>query len=389
MRYLPHTIVVLLVVWIALPALALSPGIDLWVPAAAKAPGVEDSSWATSLYVYNPGETSVDVELLWLTRAQANPDPVSAVFTLQPLETLRLEDVVDELLGVDEATGAIRVLASGEVLAWARIENRLATGTYGQGLEAVPAQASVPADGWTEVLGIAHGTAHRSNFILVDTSGVGSEVELELIDDSGAQLAAGSMTLQAYEPILAPVTDLGVDQVASGTLRVHVVSGAVIALGARVDRGTGDPVTLESSWRSAGASEPTGTYYGSLIDALYPGGVILEMDHEGQVTSLVFTYPSAKLDCPYFFPAGGQFTTPIPLEDLLADEGVSWTQGYTMEAGTSGDITWTVTVDEFVANTYLKGGISATGECWTGWLSGACDGSFDTIPMRASKPVTD
>ena len=70
---------------LGLPVEALNPGADILVPAAARA-----GSWVTDLYVMNPGDESVNGSIFWLVRGQANADPISIDFALDPGEARRL-----------------------------------------------------------------------------------------------------------------------------------------------------------------------------------------------------------------------------------------------------------------------------------------------------------
>jgi hypothetical protein len=69
-------------------ALALTGGTDILVPAAARGAGLASSTWITDLYVLNPGEATVAIEIFWLARNQANPSPQGQLFNIEAGETV-------------------------------------------------------------------------------------------------------------------------------------------------------------------------------------------------------------------------------------------------------------------------------------------------------------
>ena len=54
------------------PAFAITPSNDLLIAGAART-----RLWIDDLYISNPGDNPVTVNVMWLTRNQANPDPDS------------------------------------------------------------------------------------------------------------------------------------------------------------------------------------------------------------------------------------------------------------------------------------------------------------------------
>ncbi|MFV2072406.1 MAG: hypothetical protein ACC742_07105, partial [Thermoanaerobaculales bacterium] len=106
-RWMP-ALICLCVITLAVPALAISPGDDLLIPAAGRS-----VPWVTDLYVMNPGTATVSVEVFWLERGQANPNPTSITFNLGPNETKVLKDVVNTSFGFNKRNGAFRITASG------------------------------------------------------------------------------------------------------------------------------------------------------------------------------------------------------------------------------------------------------------------------------------
>lgn len=93
----------------ASPALAINPGTDVFVPAAARGPGAT-GTWVTDVFVYNPGTTSASISLYWLPRDTDNTGAAPVSFTVAPGETLALDDVISSVFGLSSAAGAIRFI---------------------------------------------------------------------------------------------------------------------------------------------------------------------------------------------------------------------------------------------------------------------------------------
>lgn len=392
MRRLTLSVVVGVALLGAAPVLALNPGTDLLVPAAARGAGAAGSTWMTDLYLFNPGSESVAVTLSWLVRNQANPSPAVQTFALLAGETLVLEDVVFATFGQESANGAFRVVADGEVVVNSRIYNLKGTVTFGQGFAGVPRSAAVAAGGSTDVVGLAHNAGFRTNVVLIDASGAGSTVSLSLRNPGGTELASGTFTLAAYEPRLFPVTNLGASlSFDDGTLHAEVTSGSVMVVASKVDNdpATGDPTTLEAWTPLAGASGADGTYQVAIYDSLgwATGGNLVVAGSE--LTSFDATFGNYdKLDgqggsaCPYYFAFGGSFNPPFGLDELA--QGVSWSQPYP----DGGSLTFTVQAT--VANgSAVAGTVTAVGADFTVDAQGAdmsgCNGTFPPLQLLGGK----
>jgi len=87
---------------------AITPSTDLLIARAART-----SRWTADLYINNPGHTTVSVDIMWLERGQANPDPDPETVVVGPEVTLVLNDVLRELFGMNRTAGAIRIVSTG------------------------------------------------------------------------------------------------------------------------------------------------------------------------------------------------------------------------------------------------------------------------------------
>jgi hypothetical protein len=364
---------------LALPVSALETGSDVFIPAAARA-----GTWVTDLYLFNPGDESSELTLYWLERNRSNPDPVGVSYTLGPGESLVLTDAIAEVFDLDDAAGAFRVVSERELVVSSRIYNLQGGVTFGQGFEGVPQHMAVGTGAATDIVGLANNSSFRSNMIMVDTSGSGSTVELSLRDSSGAELAARSYSLAAFEPMLEPVTKLyGVTELDSGVLHAEVTSGSAIIVASKIDNdpGTGDPTTLEP-WCSDANIGDDGVYQISIYDSAgYATGGSLTI-RDGVVTYIDATYTNwdkggVNAECTHTFRFGSPESGSHALTEYAG--GVTFTKSY--DNGAVMD--WTLTLTVANGQT-LTGSVDVTGSSFPAALNG-CNGLFPRLPLRGGK----
>jgi hypothetical protein len=336
--------------------------------------------------INNAGTTTVSVDVLWLERDQANPNPVSRTFSIGPDETLILDDVLLNNFGMNNAAGAFRITATGgEVTANLLVFsgfNDPVGGTFGSGFEAIPASAATGAGESTTVMGLASTSSFYTNiFALAGANGV--TMDLDLLDPDGDVLDTARITLGAYEPWLSFRTDLwDVSTFENGTVLARVSAGSAVILGSKTDENSTDPTTLESAF-GAGAGSADGTYQFAIYDSLtFASGGNLVIDDD-MVEAINGTYINFdKVDgggvseCTLIF-LWGIGLSPTPVEDF--ESGVEFTDTYP----DGGDMTWTVvfSIDD---NTGFSGTIDAVGSDFTGDDIG-CNGSFPTELFEGGK----
>lgn len=368
-------VVVLLILLGAAQAVALNPGGDLLVPAAARV-----GTWVTDLYVLNSGPSPAAVSVQWLVRGQANPDPVGFTFTLEPGATRVLEDLILTELGLERGEGAFRVVADREVVVNARISSRVGAASFGQGFEGVPAAAATAAGETADVVGLAANAGFRTNLYAL-AGAAGAYFTVSLRDPDGVELASRAYSLGPYQPLLGNVlTELGGPQFDQGSLRVSVESGSVVVGASRVDSTTGDPATLEGSWSCGGGAEldPGGVYFGSVSLAGRERGFRLTVNELGEAVAVEFEMGSTRGGCNYVFPASHQLDPPLPLAALLDPVGISFTIPYA-----SGQIEWTVRLVEETAHLHYSGVVSGVASGGPG--SSACDGPTGDGQLQLGK----
>jgi hypothetical protein len=261
--------------------------------------------------------------------------------------------------------------------------------TFGQGFEGIPRSAAVAAGSSTDVIGLTNNDSFRTNMVLIDASGAGATVNLSLRDPSNVELASGSYVLRAFEPVLDPVTDLGISTFEAGTLHAEVTSGSAIIFASKVDNdpSTGDPTTLEA-WSAGGAASIDGTYQFATYDSVdYASGGNLVIAN-GEVTDINGTFTNwDKLDngdpaCTLLFLWGGGLVPAVAVEDFA--NGVVVENSYTDEQGApSGDISYTLTFT-VSDNMSITGTLDAAGSNFPAPDTG-CNGDFPDLVFRGGK----
>ena len=367
---------------------AITPGDDLLIAGAART-----NRWHSDLYINNAGTTTVSVDVLWLEQNQANPNPVSRTFSIGPDETLILDDVILNDFGMNNAGGAMRIIATGgevtaNLLVFAGFNDPVG-GTFGSGFEAIPASAATGAGGSTTLMGLASNSSFYTNiFALAGANGV--TMDLDLLDSDGYLLDTARITLEAYEPWLSFRTDLwDVSTFENGTLLARVSAGSAVILGSKVDENSLDPTTLETAF---GTGSADGTYQFAIYDSLeFASGGRLLIDDD-TVEAIIGTYNNfdkgvidpdtgEEIDggfseCTLIFLWGTTLSS-TPVVDF--ESGVEFTETYPDDA----DMTWTVT---FTVNDNLgfSGTIGAEGANFTGDDTG-CNGTFPTLEFEGGK----
>lgn len=354
---------------------AISPGNDLLIAGAART-----NTWRADLYINNPGETLVSVDVMWLERGQANPNPVTENFNVSGGETLILEDVLRNNFGMNRAEGAFRITATNGVVTANLIVYTGAgspDGTYGSGFEAIPASAATSADESTNLMGLALDSSFYTNlFALAGADGV--TMDVDLLEPDGDLVDTTKVVLAAYEPWLETVADLwDVASFADGTAQVRVSDGSMVMLGSKVDKTSKDPTTLEQEF-GAGMN---GTYQFAIYESSgYATGGNLEIDG-GMVTYLIATYfnfdkdedENEVSDCETTFLVVDEDYTPTLVEDF--ETGVELTVDYTPRGDfEGGTITYTVTFT-MDHNLGFSGTVGAVGSDFVG-LDAGCNGTF-------------
>jgi hypothetical protein len=175
------------------------------IPAVAHAPGVGGTFFQTDLTVFNPYSEELTAEIRFLTLPGKAGHGKSAEITVAPQHTVTFEDVVLNLLGLDNATGAIMIASQGEkLMIISRTYTEDETGTYGQ---------LIPAFSWRDAAGqlpwwrggsernllhLSDSDSFRSNLGFVEVFGIEAEIEIDLHDETGASIGQTTLSLPPF-----------------------------------------------------------------------------------------------------------------------------------------------------------------------------------------------
>ncbi|MGV8040065.1 MAG: beta strand repeat-containing protein [Thermoanaerobaculaceae bacterium] len=259
-RTAPRTLIVILALTLALPALAAFTGTDVVLPSVGRGPGSAGSQWYTCVWVHNPNPSPANVQFRLLLRNQ--PNPAAEVFndTIPAGDTRRYDNAIESMFG-EASFGALRVTSNQKVMVNGRIYSQ-AAGTetrdsVGQFFAAIPASFAIGAGQSTSVLGTYQtnpqaNSQFRYNYGFVETIGNSATVRVTALDETGASVGSKSYTLGGYEARQYNITDL-LPTVNATNLRLQVEvtsgSGKVAVFGSGIANRSNDPSTFEMSFR--------------------------------------------------------------------------------------------------------------------------------------------
>lgn len=295
---------------VAAASWAVGPGTDLWIPSVGHGPGQFGSQWRTDVWVSRPqGSSAATVDIYFLPRGETNSWPAeSRRVTVNPGETREFPDIVKELFAKDNAFGALRFVASDEVVVTARIYSagltvvdpstgQQKTGSAGQFFAALPAEVAIAAGESTDIQGVGQDSAVRTNVGWVEVAGNSCVVQLQRIDGNGATVATQTYNVQPYAVVQKGniLNELG-GSGGNQRLRVSVVSGTcrLLAFGSRLDNATNDPSTIEMRTPKA-VNRASGVFMGAVLGAgNAPVGGLSFQVAGGGVTAVV---GNGAIDC--------------------------------------------------------------------------------------------
>ncbi len=375
MKRIAFSVALVAIVAVAAPTLALNPGTDIFVPAAARS-----APWVTDMYIFNPGSSTANVSIYWLPRDNDNSGATPVSYTVNAGATAVLDDVILNTFGYSSAAGAFRVVSDVDVAVNCRIYSTDGSRTYGQGFEGVPATAAVVEGGMTDILGLAQNTAFRSNFFAVNTGGTSASITFELMDTSGNQLASRSYTLRPYAAFYRNITDLGGPPFDNGTLHAEVTQGSAIVVGSKLDQVSLDPTTLEAWWSCGNGDGGTvggdGIYVG-YMSYTYIGGLWAVVENNTitylQGANTLFSPDDGGIGCGNVFGWGVEPDTAFSIAGdgtFTASFQVQYQSGFVLS----------FTFDGQVTEDTMLGNLSLT---VSGGDVGECSGSMNVVPFYA------
>lgn len=218
------------------------------LPAAANAAGDVGSFFVTTADVHNSGASSAAFRLLWLPRGSDNSAPTeSALYRLEPGETLRFENLLQEAFGVEEALGAVAALTdSPDLKIMSRTFNQSDDGTFGQSIPGVAEGDLTPAGARVRILFLTENDAFRSNLGLVNGTDSSLTIQWELFAADGTSLKTGSMTLppMGNTQLNRVLADFAPIEAAYADVWTDTGGGVFTCYGSVLDEVSSDPTTV-------------------------------------------------------------------------------------------------------------------------------------------------
>lgn len=253
-------VLVVLAVFVPVPGWAGFGGTDVYLPSVGVGPGLQGSNWFTAAWVCNPGGQPAHTQIFFLDRGNSNPSPDVFNFEVPPGETIRFENIVEQLFGSTNRFGAIRVMSDQNLLVNSRIFSVPAgdgeAESVGQFFGAAPEGFAIEAGQTTELLGVFQFTPtdqspFRYNFGFVETGGGNVTVRVRALNDQGISIGSKNYNLGPYGVMQHNISDVipGIQE-ENIRLNLEVLSGTgrILAFGSGIANRSNDPSTFEMSF---------------------------------------------------------------------------------------------------------------------------------------------
>jgi hypothetical protein len=229
-----------LVILIAAPLSAAYTARDVVLPVAGRAAGADGRLYLTALWITNPSERdAVDATLTFHPADEKLPSHASPLH-LNAGETRVIDPIDQTILGVPNALGSLRIAATHDVVATARVYSRGVATSFA----AMPVQFAIGNGESATLQGVAPADG-RYKIYFAEVAGSPLDVSVSLLDARGATLGTKRMYIDRDRHVTSDVGDL-FPQFTSGpaTLRIDGVNGA----GRIVVAGSQDSTPFEMSF---------------------------------------------------------------------------------------------------------------------------------------------
>jgi hypothetical protein len=229
----------------AAPLFAAYPSRDQVIPIAGRARNAAGRQFLTALWITNAaGRSTASVTLSFLPSGHANPSPWQMRLTLAGGATRLLDPLDAQLLGSDNAMGAVRIESDTDVIAHARIYT---TDGTGMAFAAIPTRHAI-GNGQSTIL---QGVTSSYRMFIVETAGAALTINIALRDLAGRTLGEKRLFVDRLQHIRADVRELFPAihaERAILTVRGFNGNGRVVVAGAQIAAGSEDPSAFEMSF---------------------------------------------------------------------------------------------------------------------------------------------
>lgn len=218
----------------------------LVLPGIARQPGAFNSYWLTDLVIHNPLDTQqrVDFRFVAIGGEVAASAAKSTSTTLAPHEIRVVKDVVKELFAVEQGGGTLYIDPETVVSATARTYTRTGEGSFGFGMQAIDFLNAASPRFPVTFAGAFPGSEYRTNVLLTDTSGRGTEARFRahgILGKIGVDNIALSAPVNGVLQINGLAGTLGLSATDAGGLEVQPTRGTMIVSVVAMDNRTNDP----------------------------------------------------------------------------------------------------------------------------------------------------
>ncbi len=221
---------------------------SLVLPGVARLPGAFGSFWLSDVVLYNPLDEQqvVDVQFVALGEEVQIARLKITTLTLDPLEIRVVPDALKTLFDIDNGGGALYFHPQQTINVTGRTYSRAdgSSGTFGFGMQAIDFYNAAGPRFPLSFSGAFPGPNFRTNVILTDTSGRGTEARLQAYGVSGT---IGSTDVAFATPnngvmqVNGVAGMLGLFSHDAGGLVVQATRGAAIPAVVAIDNRTNDP----------------------------------------------------------------------------------------------------------------------------------------------------
>jgi len=240
----------------------IAPRATSWfVPGVAHAPGAGSTTWRTDIAAVNRGSGTASVTATFFP--YDGGASIERSLSLDGDAAVEWHDVLVSLfeLAADASTkGTVQLTSDGQIVASARTYNQSDTGTFGQYLPALPAEATVALTSSTGtditragdvgvIPQLKKTAGFRSNVGVQNLGDSPVTIEIRLFDANGTPLGSPhdeTVAVAHYRQLddVFAVLGAGSPEIAYATVEVVSADGAAWFYGSVIDNATGDPTTI-------------------------------------------------------------------------------------------------------------------------------------------------
>lgn len=174
-------------------------------------------------------------------------------FTIQPFSFLSFEDLIGKTFNSPNTFGALTsiCLNDQQPLIFSRTYNQTEDGTYGQGIRAPPYDQTFYQGEKAFLFGLKNTSDFRTNVGFLNLEDIPIELQFQLYDEDGIEIASSSYTLPALSHlqinnIFSSLSIFKEYNSAWAKVWTDTRGGRFTAYSSIVDNTTGDPVYLEA-----------------------------------------------------------------------------------------------------------------------------------------------